>query len=185
MAGGNKLRFQCLVAGDAAVGADVEVLEVTEPGEHAISVAEVGAGMAAKPFLSRAMAALAGNAFGRFDGFREVGGFRHVLEGRVAGGAAGTGRDIRDAQPASNLSGSGVNQCVVCPRMNVLLLPDCCLVSKFAGTSVTQRGGATRCSSETGRTFGGGERRGAKNDYRQHARGSRQKAFNSRCSVAH
>ena len=58
-----------LVAGDAGVGADVEIFEVAHAGEDAIGLCVIGAGVGAEPVFGRAVARFAGDSFGDAEAF--------------------------------------------------------------------------------------------------------------------
>src|SRR5690606_35255524 len=135
---GDELRGDVLMAGDAGVGAGVEVVKVAESAGDFLGVGHVGAGVAAQPFAGRAVATDAGNAFGGAGVGAEEGGLHggRGLGGCVAGGAAGVGGGVGYAKGFGHAGRAGGGQGGVGAGVGVAPTPDGVLVMLFGGPAV-------------------------------------------------
>ena len=94
-----------LMARHAVVGADVKIFQVAHSGGGAVGARPVGARVRAQPFLRRAVAAFAGDAFADLEIFTaQI--FRDFMQRCVAGGAARIRRRVFDLQRVGDLFGA-------------------------------------------------------------------------------
>lgn len=110
MAGVEEGQRDGLVAGDAGVGADVEIFEVAHAGEDAIGLCVIGAGVGAEPVFGRAVATFAGDAFGDAETFAAE-RFGNIAQGCVAGNALLIGGGVFDLEGGADLFGARGGEC--------------------------------------------------------------------------
>ena len=128
VAGFEQRRGHGLMARDADVGADVEILQVAHSRKPAVGMGPVGARVRPQPAFRRAMTAFAGDALADFERFSAQ-RFRDFAQWRVARRAAAVGRGILDLQRVGDLFGARRGEGGKRPlRVEILQRPDQILV---------------------------------------------------------
>jgi hypothetical protein len=122
-AGTGEFRLDRLVAGDAGVGAVVEIAEFAHAGRDTVGVGEVGARVRAEPRIGWAVTAGAGHTLGDVGVCRAERG-RHRLHGRMTRGASRAGGGVRDFQGLRHPCGARRGEGGIGPRVDVVLRPE-------------------------------------------------------------
>ena len=126
------------MAGDAGIGAHVEVAQIAHAGGHPRVVIPVGARVSAQPASGGAMAAFAGNAFVRMRGSGEPAG-RDGLEGRMTRGAARARLCRRYSEALGDSLRARIEQDGMRLGVKVLLAPGDVLAALWAGAAMAAR----------------------------------------------
>jgi len=142
VAGFEQSSLDTLVAGDASVGAHVEVLQVAHAGKYTIGMCPVGPRVRAQPALCRTMTTFAGDSFARLESFPAL-GLWNVAQRRMARGAAALHCGVLDPQSLGDLFGArGGESCKRALRVKILQGPDQELILVLTAAAVAGRAAA-------------------------------------------